>query len=227
MLKTLTSVAVGLALTMGLSAPASASMSDKMTRFTFDRPIALPGVTLPPGTYVFKLADPTIERKVVQVLDGRGMHSYALLQAVPAFRSDKEGEPSVSLMDTVPGMPAAIHSWWPVGESQGFEFIYSEEQYAKLTGLTDAPTAIDGGGIASINLASATAAARAPELSLAQATQTAPELTVTPDPAPSVGSAPELTRDQLPATASPVPLVALLGAMTLVGGALLLGRVKA
>ncbi|MEQ1760186.1 MAG: hypothetical protein ABL986_17860 [Vicinamibacterales bacterium] len=224
MLKTLTSVAVGLALTMGLSAPASASMSDKMTRFTFDRPIALPGVTLPPGTYVFKLADPTIERKVVQVLDERGMHSYALLQAVPAFRSDKEGEPSVSLMDTVPGMPAAIHSWWPVGESQGFEFIYSEEQYAKLTGVTDAPTVIDGGGIASLNAAPT---AKAPELTLAQATQPAPELTVTPDPVPPTGRAPELTRDQLPATASPVPLVALLGALTLVGGALLLGRVKA
>ena len=42
---------------------------DKRTTFTFSEPVALPGVTLPAGRYLFRLADPVSASKVVQVLD--------------------------------------------------------------------------------------------------------------------------------------------------------------
>jgi hypothetical protein len=41
------------------AAPASAQLLDKRTLFTFSGPVALPGVTLPAGQYLFRLADQT------------------------------------------------------------------------------------------------------------------------------------------------------------------------
>ena len=40
---------------------------DSRTEFTFNQPVELPGVTLPPGTYVFRFVDATTGRKVMQV----------------------------------------------------------------------------------------------------------------------------------------------------------------
>jgi hypothetical protein len=51
-----------------MTGAASAQTFDKRTVFTFSGPVALPGVTLPAGQYLFRLADPTGDRKVVAVL---------------------------------------------------------------------------------------------------------------------------------------------------------------
>ena len=47
----------------------SAQPLDKRTLFTFSAPVTLPGVTLPAGQYLFRLADPNSSAKVVQVLN--------------------------------------------------------------------------------------------------------------------------------------------------------------
>lgn len=148
MRKALVSTIAAVALMLGASA-ASASPTDHLTRFTFNQPIAVPGVTLPAGTYIFKLADPTIERKIVQVLDADGSHSLLMLQATPRFRPHETGRPSLTLLETVEGMPAAIETWWPAGATIGFEFLYPERQYARLTGIPD-PSIINGDGIAAM-----------------------------------------------------------------------------
>ena len=49
--------------------PASAQPSDRSTTITFSAPVALPGVTLPAGSYLFKLADSQTNRNIVQVFD--------------------------------------------------------------------------------------------------------------------------------------------------------------
>jgi hypothetical protein len=152
MLKAFAPAITAAAITIGLGASASASPVDRLTKFTFNQPIAVPGVTLPAGTYVFKLADPSTERKIVQILDADTMQSYALLQAAPRYRSESGAAAALTLVDTGPGMPAAVHVWWPFGESMGFEFLYPEEQYAKLTGTPFGST-IDGDGIAAIETA--------------------------------------------------------------------------
>ena len=48
-----------------MAAPVSAQPLDKRTLFTFSGPVALPGVTLPAGHYLFRLADPNSSSKVV------------------------------------------------------------------------------------------------------------------------------------------------------------------
>jgi hypothetical protein len=59
---------------------------DKRTVFTFNRPISVPGVTLPAGKYMFRLVDTETSRKVVQVLDEHGKKPYAMLHTIPEIR---------------------------------------------------------------------------------------------------------------------------------------------
>lgn len=61
-----------------LAAPVSAQPPDKRTLFTFSGPVTLPGVTLPAGQYLFRLADPNSSSKVVQVLNADGTKPYGL-----------------------------------------------------------------------------------------------------------------------------------------------------
>ena len=101
---------------------------DKRTRFTFSQPIALPGVMLPAGTYVFQLADPNGSRNVVQVLSEDGSESYAMLHSIPAHRFDMPDEPEIDFMETPSDAPDAVKIWWHPDETVGHEFIYPEEE---------------------------------------------------------------------------------------------------
>ncbi len=56
-------------LTVMCAPGARADQWDKKTILTFSGPVQLPRVTLPAGTYVFKLADISGNRHVVQVFD--------------------------------------------------------------------------------------------------------------------------------------------------------------
>ncbi len=62
---------------------AKADEWDKKTIVTFSAPVELPGVVLPPGTYVFKLADSASDRNIVQVFNKNESHVFATVLAVP------------------------------------------------------------------------------------------------------------------------------------------------
>lgn len=131
MLKRLISTSV-LVVLVGAASGASAVTSDKRTYFTFSQPVALPGVTLPAGTYMFRLADETTTRKVIQVANERGTESFAMLHTMPIYRPDAPRDPEVRFMETASGEPVAVRAWWQQGERTGYEFIYSEEDLAAL-----------------------------------------------------------------------------------------------
>lgn len=114
------------------AAPVSAQPLDKRTLFTFSAPVALPGVTLPPGQYLFRLADPNSIAKVVQVLNADGTKPYGLFFTIPAERLEPPSTPEVRFMETASGTPAAIRTWWYPGERRGYEFIFPKEQARRL-----------------------------------------------------------------------------------------------
>ena len=114
------------------AAPVSAQPLDKRTLFTFSEPITLPGVTLPAGQYLFRLADPDASTKVVQVLNADGTKPYGLFFTLLAERVEPASAPEVRFMETVSGTPAAIRTWWYPGERTGYEFIYPKEQARRL-----------------------------------------------------------------------------------------------
>jgi len=115
-----------------LAAPVSAQPLDKRTLFTFSGPITLPGVTLPAGQYLFRLADPNSSSKVVQVLNADGTKPYGLFFTLAAGRFEPASTPEIRFMETASGTPAAIKTWWYPGERTGYEFIYPKEQARRL-----------------------------------------------------------------------------------------------
>jgi len=118
---------------------ASAQTFDKRTVFTFSGPVALPGVTLPAGQYLFRLADPTGDRKVVNVLSADGKIAYGMFFSLPAERFGPAPTPEVRFMETAAGMPAAIKTWWYPGERTGYEFMYPKDQARQLAQGADHP----------------------------------------------------------------------------------------
>jgi hypothetical protein len=115
-----------------MAAPVSAQPVDKRTFFTFSAPVALPGLTLPAGQYLFRLADPNTSARVVQVLNADGTKPYGLFFTVPAERLEPASTPEVRFMETAANTPAAIKTWWYPGQSLGYEFIYPKEQARRL-----------------------------------------------------------------------------------------------
>ena len=132
MLKRLFTASVLVVLVHVMASGADAFTSDKRTYFTFNQSVALPGVTLPAGTYMFRLADPDTSRRVIQVSDKNGTQSYALLLTMPAYRTDAAKDSEIRFLETAAGAPRAINAWWYVGDTTGYQFMYSKQQLAEL-----------------------------------------------------------------------------------------------
>jgi hypothetical protein len=96
--------------------------------FTFSRPVAIPGVVLPAGTYQFKLADPSTSRNVVQILSNDGSQVYATLQTLPARRLTATNDPVVTFDERATGSPDAIRTIFYPGETIGMKLMYPEDQ---------------------------------------------------------------------------------------------------
>ena len=209
-----------------VASTALAQPLDKRTYFTFKGPTAVPGVTLPAGKYLFRVANDTTSRNVIQVLSSDGMKSYALFHVLRAERPEPARNSEVRFMETAAGMPNALKTFWYFGERSGYEFIYPKEQARLLAKGTGQPVL--------------TAEPQAAEV--ARITPKGEEVVVAPEPfkpeAPSlVGEAAPPTlaiaepqvpvsqqaRAELPKTASNVPLFAVAGLALLLGAALLRG----
>src|SRR5688572_2480078 len=115
-----------------MDTPSAAQTIDKRTLFTFSGPVAMPGITLPAGQYLFRLANPDTSRNVVQVLSADGTKPVGLFFALPAERFEPTSTPEVRFMETPAGTPAAIRTWWYPGQRTGYEFIYPKEQARPL-----------------------------------------------------------------------------------------------
>src|SRR5918999_6360760 len=115
-----------------MATSSAAQTVDKRTLFTFSGPVAMPGVTLPAGQYLFRLANPDSGRNVVQVLSADGTKPYGMFFSMRAERVEPASTPEVRFMETAAGMPAAIRTWWYPGERSGYEFVYPKEQARRL-----------------------------------------------------------------------------------------------
>lgn len=101
---------------------------DKSTLLTFSAPVSLPGVSLPAGTYMFRLVNPKTSQGVLQVLSQDEKAVYAMLLTMPVvrFTEDKNAE-IVTFKEALEGTPAKIGTWY-FTDSDGCEMIYPEEK---------------------------------------------------------------------------------------------------
>jgi hypothetical protein len=105
---------------------------DERVFFTFSGPVALPGVALAPGKYIFRLGNPDTSRNVIQVLSADGKMPYGNFFTRTVERSTPASKPEVRFMETAAGAPPAIRSIWYSGQRTGREFIYPKEQARRL-----------------------------------------------------------------------------------------------
>jgi hypothetical protein len=132
-------VAFALSAAMAMSVPLFGDAWNKKTTLTFNQPVELPGVILPAGQYVFKLADFATSRNVVQVFNAEEDQIYATILAVPSYRMDPADELVILFEERRSDQPQAIHAWFYPGELYGREFVYPEGWRLEASRTTDQP----------------------------------------------------------------------------------------
>ena len=144
-------------LTCTMSVSAQDFNTQKRTIMTFSAPVEMPGVTLPAGTYVFRIAD-TPSRNVVQVLDKNEKDMIGQWLYVSAERPQVSGETVVTFKETKEGTTPAVQFWYYPGERTGKEFIYPKEQALKIAARTGVGVRTDDGVVNGSGLPAADAA---------------------------------------------------------------------
>jgi hypothetical protein len=221
----------GIALLSALLAPgANADDWNRKTVITFSGPVEIPGVhltgwgVLPAGTYVFKILDSQSDRHIVQIFNKDETTIYATILAIPNYRLKATDKTVMTFRERPAGEPEALRAWFYPGRNWGEEFVYPKAKAMELAKsantavlFTTAEIPVEvSEPIKSVDEPVVVALKQAPimavqptgeELQLAEA--------VTPPPAePEVAMA---TEPALPATASNLPLIGLLGLLAICG----------
>lgn len=224
-------------LTLGMGGTAQAQPADYRTYFTFSAPVTLPGVTLPAGRYLFRLADETTGRRVINVLSEDGRKSYAMLLSIPNQLPKPPQDPEIRFMETPPNMPPAVKTWWYPGKAIGYEFIYPRGQALQIAKTAKEPVLTTEGEVSGEEFKTA-------DLSRVSGSGVPADVTIeeNPKPAPASGraqqgevaggasstsaaqspradeSARSTARRELPRTASAVPNALLFGLLSMCVG---------
>jgi hypothetical protein len=130
--------AAAMLLTMSATPASAQGPMDSRTEFTFNQPVELPGVTLPPGTYIFRFVDATTGRKVMQVqAKDASDKTYGMFLTISAERPKPSDDAELRFLETPAGQPAAVKTWWYPGNTIGREFIYPKSQARRLAQATN------------------------------------------------------------------------------------------
>lgn len=216
------------------------------TIMTFSNAVELPRMRLEAGTYVFRLAN-TPSRNVIQVLSQDGKETLGQWLFVPAERPEVTGDTVITFRETSAASTPAVQFWYYPGEKTGKEFIYPKDQALRIAQRTGATVRSDDGPVTASAQASIQADTR-PSAAPAQVA-VAPAVAVEAQgsgvvnssrlpetqaeavgtagraqaPAPagtgSVRQESTSARNELPGTASPLPLSGLIALLTLAGAA--------
>jgi len=205
---------------------------------------------LPAGTYVFKILDSLSDRHIVQIFSQDESKIYATILAIPNYRLKVTDKTVMTFTERPAGEPEALRAWFYPGRNWGEEFVYTKAQATALAKASNTPVlftpaalptetaepikSADEPVVAELRQAPIMAVKPTGEEVQAAEVVTAPPAEaevaqVQPAPvpapveaAPASGDADRSVPDpELPATASPLPLIALFGLLAL-GGAMAL-----
>ena len=134
------------------SAAAQQVDTNERTFLTFSTAVEMPGFTLQPGTYVFKLGDST-RRNVVQVWDREERNMFGHVTFIETQRPRSSEETVVMFKETQEGAPPAIQYWYYPGHTVGKEFIYSKDQAARIAKRSGAAVRTEDGVVEPVPVA--------------------------------------------------------------------------
>ena len=129
----------GLAFLGAMVQRAAADEWDQRTIFTFGGPVEIPGRVLRAGTYVFKLADSSSNRNIVQVFSKNEKHLYGTFLAIPDQRLHPAGKPIITFDERPAGSPEAVRAWFYPGEDFGHQFVYPKPKAVSLAKANNTP----------------------------------------------------------------------------------------
>ncbi len=202
---------------------------NKRTEVTLGQPVIVAGVpvvTLEPGKYVFRLLNSQSDRHIVQIFNEQEDKLFTTVLAIPNYRLKPTDNTALEFYETPAGNPVALHAWFWPGDNFGQEFVYPTGLAAKIAKETGEPVL-------------ATPAETEPELAAAPVVeinkegeeQPVEEAAIAPEePAPAAPTevaenaealpliGREQTPETLPATATPLYTIGLMGALILSAG---------
>jgi hypothetical protein len=207
---------------------------NKKTIVKISEPMEVPGATLQPGTYVFKLVDLAADRHVVTITNEDQTQTFATIMAIPNYRLEPKDKSTFLFWETPAGQPRALRAWFYPADNFGQEFVYPKDRATQISQVTHQEVPSQ----AAAEPAPAPAPAPAPQVAEntpppppAPAAEPAPAPAPAPqaaEPAPPPAPAPQVAQNEtprtLPETASNIPLLALFGFLA-IGIATTLGLV--
>jgi hypothetical protein len=196
---------------------AKADEWNQKTVFTFSGPVEIPGQVLPPGTYVFKLLDSASERNIVQVFNQDETHVYGTFIAIPDYRLQPTGKTVITFDERAAGSPEAVKAWFYPGENFGHVFVYPKEKAVDLAKANNQPVPSMATELAANTTKPTTSPDEPHVVEMKQAPLKAQQPTGEVEIAEVFVASQPATQSShdLPKTASPLPLVGLIGILSL------------
>ncbi len=215
---------------MAIPSVAKADEWNKLTTVSFSEPVEIPGVgaqVLPAGTYVFKLLDSQSNRNIVQIFNQDQTHVFATILAIPNFRLKSTDKTVMTFRERTVGSPEALRAWFYPGNNWGQEFVYPKKRAIELAKITNEPVLAMPAELASYITTPVQSADEAPVVALKEAPVTAVKPTGEEVDVAEVVESPPVQRAALmPKTASPLPMLGLIGLLSLGVGTALWGLRK-
>ncbi len=119
----ITACAAGIALTIAAAQLHATTVLSRRELLTFPASIALPGVQLAAGTYVFELADPDTANVVrVRNRESSRVEFTGFTYRISRPAGWKDGH--VVLGEARKGEPTPVLVWYPTNQELGYQFIY-------------------------------------------------------------------------------------------------------
>jgi hypothetical protein len=196
---------------------AKADTWNKKTVVTFSQPVEIPGKILPAGTYTFQLLDSLSDRHIVQVFNADGSQIIATILAINNYRLTPTGDNVMKFSERPGDSPEALRAWFYPGDSFGQEFVYPRARAIQLAQTTQvivpavAAETIDDSTMKTAPIVAVTPDQK--EVEVTTVIQTTPPAEVVKTAPVAVAAAPET--EELPKTASSMPLIALLGGLSI------------
>ena len=139
-------IAVALLACLAVVHTAEAQTGRRQTKVRFNAPIEIPNpsartgvMTLPPGEYIFAMADTGSSHHVVRVTDVTGKTIHSMVLTIPDYRLNATSKTVMYLGERPAGSPAAIKSWFYPGETSGERFIYPKARAQALAAEVNQP----------------------------------------------------------------------------------------
>jgi len=196
---------------------ARADQWNKKTIVTFSQAVEVPGKILPAGTYTFQLLDSPADRHIVEIFNADGSQIIVTTLAINDYRLRPTGKTVMSFNETPGDAPEALRAWFYPGDNFGQEFVYPRARAIQLAQTTNVIVpAVTVDAVDDNTLKTAPIVAVTPdqkEVEVTTVIQTTPPVVAAVTPAP-VAVAPVAAKE-LPQTASSLPLIALLGGLSI------------